>query len=268
MKMQHYKPYKLSGLVDLIWEGRYDTPFNLKILPTARVELIFNLSSEPNINQALKINNRNSPLKHFCFLSGLHTQPLDLQFERFYTIGLQMKPVAIKALWGIPSCEVRDYYNEGKLIIKDLQCIEDKLKSNISFLEKARWLEDYIYNRVNETANLHQAIKLHDTCENFIQNKTYSGCSTIHDMLGYSRTQTFRIFNEWFGLSSHSYQKLIQFVQSVHHLHTSTGNLTENAGNNGFYDQAHFIRSFKSFSGMTPGEYRKQMTHIPGQLFS
>lgn len=266
--MQHYIPGKLNGLVDLIWEGKHDTPFNLKILPTGRVELIFNLSAEANVRNALKIDNNNSPLKHFCFLSGLHTQPLDLHFNRFHTFGIQMKPVAIKALWHLPSFEVRNYYSEGTIIIRDIDCIEEKLKSNIPFIEKATWLEEYIYKRVNQTANVNQAINLNDACEKFIRKKEFYHCSTIEEMFGYSRTQTFRIFNDWFGVSAHSYQKLIQFVRSLHLLHNRSTNLTENAINGGYYDQAHFIRSFKSFSGITPGEYRKQMTHIPGQLFS
>lgn len=43
-------------------------------------------------------------------------------------------------------------------------------------------------------------------------------------------------------------------------------NLTEVGYACGFYDQAHFIRVFKEFSAMTPGQYLEQKSRIPGIL--
>jgi AraC-like DNA-binding protein len=59
----------------------------------------------------------------------------------------------------------------------------------------------------------------------------------------------------------------MQFIRSVEALHNPTAKLGDVAFSSGFYDQAHFIRSFKDFADMTPGAYRKQMTNRPGQLF-
>lgn len=254
--------------MDLIWEYRIDRPAEMKILPSGKVELIFRLCPALRMKPAKKIGEDDSPLGQFCFLSGLHTGPLDVSFEQFHCMGVQMRPVAVKGLFGIPLCEIRDYYAEGEGILGPVAEIEERLRSFGSFRDRALWLERFLHRRIRETAELHTAISLLRTSGTYICRKNAGPHRSIEDLLGYSRTHTFRLFNEWFGLSAHSYEQLIRFVHSVHALHHPSGNLAATGLECGYFDQSHFIRSFRAFSGMTPGAYRKQMSRLPGQIFT
>lgn len=90
----------------------------------------------------------------------------------------------------------------------------------------------------------------------------------MDEFLGYSKTQTYRIFNEWLGLSAGKYQRMMRFTKTLNHLHFSEDSLslTEVGLQLGFFDQAHFIHSFKEFAGITPGKYQKIKSQIPGYL--
>jgi AraC-like DNA-binding protein len=268
MIIRHYIPHKILCIADVIWEQRSDTPSRWKILPSGKVELIFRIGSPDHLRMlwAKKIGESDSPLSHFCFLSGLHTRPLELAYDRFHVMGIQLKPIAVKALFGLPLFGIRDYYVEGEAMLKDLRQIEDTLNSSEPFLDKAQWLENFIFSRIKESADLHIAISLHQVVAAIAMPDHNSRNRTVQDLLGYSRTHTFRIFNEWFGLSAHSYQRLVQFVHAVQYLHHSPANLTAAGLASGYFDQAHFIRSFKEFSGMTPGAYGRLKSYIPGQL--
>jgi AraC-like DNA-binding protein len=190
-----------------------------------------------------------------------------MTFSKFHAFGIQMKPVAVKALFGLPLCSIRDYFIEGTLVFDTIRIVEEQLRSKNSFAEKAEWFENFLIKKINETADLHIAINLDRSIrKHIIQNKKDSS-TTIQDMMGYSRTQSYRLFNEWFGISAHAYQKLLQFTKTVETLHDSKIKLIDAGLENGYYDQAHFIRAFQDFSGMTPGEYRKQMSMFPGQIF-
>lgn len=263
-----YIPTKLHGLVDLIWEHEISRGGKFTVLPSGKVELLFPIRRQVEVS-AKKILPAENPVKnHACFLSGLHTKPLKMVFDQFHTFGIQMKPAAVKAFFGMPLCAIRDYFVDGKMVLDHIHIMEDKVQSNESFIEKARWLENYLHQQVCETPELHQAIKLDASIHTFLAQKRNESHKSIEDLMGYSRTHTYRIFNEWFGTSAHTYQKLIRFIQSVETLHDPSIQLNAAGLSNGYYDQSHFIRSFQKFSGMTPGAYRKQMGAIPGQLIS
>lgn len=267
MNIQNYIPTKLAGIVDLIWE--YEIPFSGRytVLPSGKVELIFPIHPSVNLD-AIKIASEDNPVNnHTCFLSGLHTRPLKMTFDKFHTFGIQMKPVAVKALFNISLCEIRDYFVEGTIVFDTIHIMEEQLHSKKSFSERAQWFENFLLKKINESADLRTAINLDRTIKKHLFQKQFGSSKTVQDIMGYSRTQTYRLFNEWFGISAHSYQKLLQFIQAVKMLHDSNLKLIDAGLENGFYDQSHFIRTFQEFADMTPGEYRKQMSAFPGQIF-
>lgn len=267
MKFDAYTPNKLSGLVDLIWELEIPHPGTFTVLPSGKVELIFPIHIIENL-EAVKISPQDNPVNnHACFLSGLHTKPLKMSFGHFHTFGIQMKPVAVKALFGMPLCEIRDYFIGGDVIFDTINTLVEQLHCKSGFTERAQWFENYMFNKINETADLHIAINLDRAIKQYIVQKPNGSSKTIETLLGYSRTHTFRLFNEWFGISAHAYQRLLQFINAVETLHDSNLKLTDTGLENGFYDQSHFIRTFQDYANMTPGVYRKQMSAIPGQIF-
>lgn len=268
MEFKEYIPASLSGIVDLIWEHVMPFPGSYTILPSGKVELIFPLHPITDL-LAAKITKQENPMNNYnCFLSGLHTRPLNMTFEKFHVFGIQMKPVAVKALFGMPLSEIRDYFVEAKIVFGSINRMEDMVNSSNSFEERAKWFESFLYQRIHENADLHMAIKLEKAIGKHLTKKTHEPTIRIEEMLGYSRTQTYRIFNEWFGISAHAYQKLMQFIQSVDMLHHENIKLMDIGFNNGYYDQAHFIHTFHKFADMTPGAYRQRMTAVPGQLFA
>ncbi len=266
MTFEEYIPLKLNGLVDRIWSHKTDSRHSWTILPSGKIELMFRIGEAPELIGAKKISSAENPMQHFCFMSGLQTSPLAMTMDSMHFIGMQMHPVAFKAFFGIPLAEIRDYYLPGEHLFSALVEIEDRLNGKQSFFEKASWLENYLHSRINETPELHFAIQLSQYSEKIYQPHTVLSNASIEALIGYSRTQTFRIFNDWFGTSPHGFQRLQQFVNSVKAIHRSNENFTQIGLQNGFFDQPHFIRSFKKFAGITPGQYRSRMTHIPGQI--
>lgn len=81
--------------------------------------------------------------------------------------------------------------------------------------------------------------------------------------LGYSRRWIQKEYKEIFGLSFkelHNNMRFLQTLQTIEHMALSKQNINFSllANQCHYYDQAHFIKEFKKYSGMTPKEYITQ----------
>lgn len=64
-----------------------------------------------------------------------------------------------------------------------------------------------------------------------------------------------RKFQQYIGLSPKEYLRVCRFVHSLHHMKKYPAfSLTEIACRSGYYDQAHFNRDYKTYTGYAPGE--------------
>ena len=90
-----------------------------------------------------------------------------------------------------------------------------------------------------------------------ISSKGQEDINTISKKFNASkRTLERRFFSET-GLSPKQFAKIIQFSSSMDQLTTKDfSKLTDIVYENGYADQSHFIRVFKSFTGKTPKAFK------------
>ncbi len=82
---------------------------------------------------------------------------------------------------------------------------------------------------------------------------------TAERLLGYSRRHCRNLFKQAYGISPKKYSEIIRFQNACKALKDYDGELARLANNVGYYDQAHFTRDFKTFSGYTPETLRKRL---------
>ena len=72
---------------------------------------------------------------------------------------------------------------------------------------------------------------------------------------GLSLRQFERKFKEFAGINPKLYSRVVRFQAATRHKLEGIRDLTEIAYASGYYDQSHFIKDFRQFSGYTPKEY-------------
>lgn len=78
----------------------------------------------------------------------------------------------------------------------------------------------------------------------------------IAGLVGVHETHLAREFRRRFGYTAGEYVRHLRIEFACRQLTASRNSLAEIAHAIGFFDQSHFTRTFKQFTGMTPSEYR------------
>lgn len=75
-------------------------------------------------------------------------------------------------------------------------------------------------------------------------------------MFNLSERQFERKFREYSGFNPKLCMRIVRFEEACNFYgHSGQKTMTEIAHECGYYDQSHFIRDFKEFSGYEPGHY-------------
>lgn len=95
------------------------------------------------------------------------------------------------------------------------------------------------------------------------QLKTARGAVSIGGLareLGWSRKRLIERFRGEIGLTPKVAARLLRFTHALELLDADQRvSWADVAAGAGYYDQAHFIREFRSFAGLSPGDYRRRL---------
>jgi AraC-like DNA-binding protein len=255
-----------NGLVRSVWQvNKAGCGFEKEtILPKGTAEIIFNLSPQ---TRYFRDSEKAAADFYGCAINGLNTAPFNLLKNNAQTfVGIQLHPFALKFLFGIPSVEFTDRVVNGFDVCDSLRVLHEELSLADQFSDRLplilKWLGQKIKVRSTQLDrsvifDLHQSPDL--------EHQSVKSLSAYYNV---SERHLTRLCNELLGVKAEDFILYRKYLASLAGLHDPTVPLTEVAYASGFYDQSHFIRAFKAFTGLTPKQYRQQMSDLPGHLFS
>ncbi len=98
----------------------------------------------------------------------------------------------------------------------------------------------------------------------------YEGCLSVKQLANmefYSDRHLNRLFNDYLGINVKTFSKIVRINHVLKKLsggHYPTVDIAQTAE---FYDQAHFIHTFKSICGITPKKYLESMSEFYNEPF-
>lgn len=195
MESNFYIPEKIKEIAPVIWEQKTDMPQRWKMLPEFNLDLIFNLDQPWTVYSAVYKERSFNPTEKFCFLSGLHTKPLYVEFQHCHMFGIRLNTIAANILFGLPCSELKNWSLEGDEVLKNkIDFLEDKIRSLPDFHSRAVWLEEFIFLLIKNDSDFGLALKISHLLEKLSQQKINDKQISIENYTGYSRMHTNRIF--------------------------------------------------------------------------
>jgi AraC-like DNA-binding protein len=251
-----------ASAINSIWQVEGLPELNREtIIPKGVVEVIFDLGESNSVHA--KLNDKDISLPR-CFISGFNTYPIHLHLpQRHSFFGIQFQPSAVTSLFKVPAGEFANYAIDLSLVNASFHSLWYQLKESYSFFQRTNVILEWIKSK---DIVLHSREHL---LNNFVGNPMQK-TTTVKEYasaLCYSPRHLSRMIHELTGMSTEQLLLYKKYLRAVHLIHTTPLSLTKIAYDCDFSDQSHFIKSFRAFAQMTPGEYREQKSNVPGHIY-
>ena len=156
------------------------------------------------------------------------------------------------------SCHANELFNQS-LSLEDifdkakLKETEEKLDCSVTDKQRIEAVEQFLLKQLR---NIKTDILIAEGVKVLYQTQGRIRIKQLHEKLCISQSPFEKRFRKIVGTSPKKFASLIRFNMVLESLHNSQS-LTEVAYQNYFYDQAHFIKSFKQYTGATPETFRQ-----------
>ncbi|UTW66382.1 helix-turn-helix transcriptional regulator [bacterium SCSIO 12643] len=237
----------LNSVVDHFWffqVEKSDLPFQQTLFPFGRFELFFELNGE-----------------HKVFFSGHLKNTVSIVYtEPFKAVGVSLNAWSADFLMQIPMV---DFSSKTTDIsdISEYRDVSDMLHTAQNEEEIIDVLEKSLFQKIER----YQTDPISLWIAHLIKNNTDLTLDQFDfSKIGLSRRRIEQKFVTHTGVSMGKYLGLSRFEKALIALERSDqSDLTTIGLDLGYYDQSHFIRKFKGYSGVTPKQFMHRYSQIP-----
>lgn len=251
-----FEPHQdLTTLVKSYWTLKIpaaEAPETNTIVPDGCIKMIFHYAD---------------PYKHFdkkgnisllprCFVIGQLTEPYEVaptgKTETFFVC---FHPNGFSPFTNFP---IKEMENTAipleQLFGEDGQAISQDILNATSTQERIGLIEAFLFGRLTNTTTIDHIVE--STVESILTANGQLSVGELSEQNNTNRRQLARKFSTAIGLSPKQLSKTVRLQTALKILlEKKGGSLTDLAYENEYYDQAHFIKDFKEFTGLTPKEF-------------
>ncbi|HEU4556122.1 MAG TPA: helix-turn-helix domain-containing protein [Chitinophaga sp.] len=269
MKLTHIEPHpQLKGYVSKMWvfesSGRVPAEDMRLVVPNGMVKLTIPFRNG--------VSGRNSEMFHLSkesrlTLIGIGDIPAIIDVEEDApsgTIGIEFSPAGAYRLFQLRQSELKNRI----FLLEDVwdrtaREVQEMIANQEPVEKKLRIIQQYLVKRLRRSA----ADPVIDYCIRLVKNT--NGLITmraLEEKTGYSSRWLYDKFMDKVGVSPKSYASIIRFQQFYEPWARNAGYRFKDNLYDYFYDQAHFIKEFKRFTGLSPLKYVKSENEF-GRIF-
>lgn len=205
---------------------------------------------------------------NYGLVSGIQDQHREFMMSgKLGMMGAFLFPYALPLLFNLSAdaltnrtVEISDLFGSEGLFLKE-EVVEASTTT-----QRVEIIGAYLLKKTNDRGIGHDGL-----LQGVREIVRVNGVATIDSLIaatGVSARQLDRRFMSSVGISPKMFSRLVRFQASLQlPQKRSTATLTELALEAGYYDQSHFIRDFKTFSGISPGYYFRLDPHHAADNF-
>ncbi len=252
----------LKDGVQFFWQVKRNNSFRQEnIVPKGVVEIVFNFFPETKFIG--KLYNKSFKMPR-CFIQGYHYNTIELALPQSqFLFGVVLHTAATKHILQIPAGEFAGKCIDLTEVDTSFNTLWHQLAEKKSFDEKVAHFSLWLLKRLPCLTLREQALNDMFT----LKNEMPLSVSNISEWLCYSPRHLSRMFYELTGMNTEQTLLYLKYLKAINLIHYSGLSLTQIAYACEFSDQSHFIKVFKSFTELTPNEYKNRKSEIACHYF-
>jgi AraC-like DNA-binding protein len=271
MRLSSYSPGPpLDAFVDAMWlheSGPGPGTSKERVLPTGQMQMIINLHDNRFSNFVGENEELGEDLPG-AIISGTWSGYVTIDASELVSVmGVSFKAGGSFPFLGAKAGELRDVDAPLEALWgRDARDLRSRLIEAPTPAQKFRILESYLLEKADRPLETHRAVGYAlDAFKRVPHGRTIA---EVTEQVGLSARRFIEVFDEYVGLTPKLFCRVHRFQQVLRRVHTAKEvSWAEVANDCGYFDQAHFIRDFKAFSGINPTAYLKvrgeYQNHIP-----
>lgn len=180
-------------------------------------------------------------------LVGIWSKLTTVQRNKWNVIGIRFKPLALSVLLDMTISDLLD--GSASVDLSDWHLNSNALNDNLNISENtvfdyldSQFLLKLHFNQHKQDKRLTALFHLIDRYQGIIS------VQTISDSIGLSTRQMQRKVTDLLGIGTKDYANIIRFSNNLDLIKGDPANYQ------GYFDQAHFIKEFKRYTGITPSK--------------
>ena len=237
---EYHPAHPLQSLVYTYWQ--------LKTAQTLKEDFIYKVVSDGCIDIFFNLENPSE-----SFVMGFCRKYTEFSLgTNFNFVGIRFFPSSFPQLFGVSAKQLSNTSHPLKAIIPTVaQFIEQTVSSSHSMPTLTQQFNQFFQQKIQQQA-FDFDFRFYDALQLILQKNGNLDIETDLNT-GISPRQLRRLFNYYLGTTPKAFSKVVRF-QYVLNAIPSFQSLKEHKlyYDAGFYDQAHFIKDFKNFYGVTP----------------
>lgn len=257
MTYHEFKPGKpLQAYVKhyYVYESACDAAFEDVVFPCGSMEIIFNLGSGSWLTQ---------PAQEFVTtpaveLWGQVLRPLAVRsIGRNTMLGIRFYPHSAASILNDKiNLFNHQVANFGDVMGKAVYSLHGQLMDARSWTKRLALVETFLLQQLSlATKRLNKIAVVSDLMMKLQQQEPFDTMETLATRYGISARYMQQLFVQYTGLTPKLYSQINRFQNSLQLVKEGNSSLTSIAYECGYADQSHFIREFKTFTGLTPSGY-------------
>ncbi len=246
----------IEPFVERLWQIN-DVPSHTfeRIVPSGTLELVVNLRED---EFRIYDPECSGPCNHYsgAIVSGPYVRSFGIDAHQHASaVGVHFRPGGAFPFLGVSPKDLADRHVDLQLLWGSSAVeLRERLCLTRQPAERFRLLESALISRLTRRIESHYAVRY--ALRGFQNPVWVMTTRSIAADLGLSQRRFIEVFTREVGLTPKPFQRLKRFQRAFSLLKNNPApDWTGVACDCGYFDQSHFIRDFKSFSGLQPSEF-------------